>query len=329
MNPFFQFIISKKVRQLIKEKRQNQQADFSYDELFRETVIEFIHKIKEYLFIFLGVASAGFGLRSFLLPNGFIDGGVTGISLLTSEVSGIDVSILLIAINLPFLIMGYSQIGRSFVIKSLIAIIALAIAVHFVPYPSITNDKLLVAAFGGFFLGAGIGLAIRGGAVLDGTEILAIFVSKKLRLTVGDVILIFNIMIFSVGAYILSIEIALYAILTYMAASKTVDYVIEGIEEYTGISIISHHTDKVRQMLTNNLGHGVTIYHGSRGFTPEGERTAKQDILYTVVTRLEIAKLQTEIDKIDPNAFVIMNSIRDTKGGMIKKRAVQKLKKKK
>ncbi len=328
MNPFFQFIISKRVRQMIKDQKLNQRSDFSYDELFRETVIDFIHKIKEYLFIFLGVASAGFGLRSFLLPNGFIDGGVTGISLLTSEVSGVDVSILLILINLPFLIMGYSQIGRNFVVKSLIAIIALAIAVHFIPYPSITNDKLLVAAFGGFFLGAGIGLAIRGGAVLDGTEILAIFLSKRLRLTVGDIILIFNILIFSVGAYILSIEIALYAILTYMAASKTVDFVIEGIEEYTGISIISHQSERVRQMLTTDLGHGVTIFHGSRGFTPEGERTSRQDILYTVVTRLEIAKLQTELDKIDPHAFVIMNSIRDTKGGMIKKRAVQKLKNK-
>jgi uncharacterized membrane-anchored protein YitT (DUF2179 family) len=328
MNPFFQFIISKKVRQIIKERGYSAQSDYSFDDIFRDTVIEYIHKIKEYLFIMLGVASAGFGLSSFLLPNGFIDGGVTGISLLTSEVSGVGLSVLLIVINLPFLIMGYSQIGQSFVIKSLLAIIGLALAVHFVPYPPITNDKLLVAAFGGFFLGAGIGLAIRGGAVLDGTEILAIFLSKRLRLTVGDIILIFNIMIFSVGAYILSIEIALYAILTYMAASKTVDFVIEGIEEYTGISIISHQTEEVRKMLTNTLGHGVTIYHGSRGFTPEGERTAKQDILYTVVTRLEIAKLQTELDKIDPHAFVIMNSIRDTKGGMIKKRAVQKLKKK-
>ncbi len=328
MNPFFQFIISKKVKHIIQNKELQSPKQFSYDELFKETVIEYIHKIKEYMFIIFGVASAGFGLSSFLLPNGFIDGGVTGISLLTSKVSGIDLSILLILINLPFLVMGYSQIGRGFVIKSLVAIIGLAVAVHFVPYPAITNDKLLVAAFGGFFLGAGIGLAIRGGAVLDGTEILAIFLSKRLRLTVGDIILIFNIMIFSVAAYILSIEIALYAILTYMVASKTVDFVIEGIEEYTGISIISHSSEKVREMIISELGHGVTIYHGSRGFTPEGERIAKQDIIYTVVTRLEIARLQTELDKIDPNAFVIMNSIRDTKGGMIKKRAVQNLKKK-
>ncbi len=328
MNPFFQFIISKKVKNILNHREMYSQNQPSYDKLFKETVIEYIHKIKEYLFIFLGVASAGFGLSSFLLPNGFIDGGVTGISLLTSKISGIDLSILLILINLPFLIMGLSQIGKGFVAKSLVAIVGLALAVHFVPYPAITNDKLLVAAFGGFFLGAGIGLAIRGGAVLDGTEILAIFLSKRIRLTVGDIILLFNIMIFSVAAYILSIEIALYAILTYMVASKTVDFVIEGIEEYTGISIISHSSEKVREMLTSVLGHGVTIYHGSRGFTPEGERTAKQDIIYTVVTRLEIARLQTELDKIDPNAFVIMNSIRDTKGGMIKKRAVQNLKKK-
>ena len=193
-------------------------------------------------------------------------------------------------------------------------------AVHFIPYPVVTSDKLLIAVFGGFFLGAGIGLAMRGGAVLDGTEVLAIYISKKTGLTIGDVILIFNILIFSFGAYILSVEIALYAILTYLAASKTVDFVIECVEEYTGVTIISPKTDQVRFMIIEKLGRGVTIYNGKGGYAKEGEPLKDTQILFTVITRLEIAKLQSEIHKIEPGAFIVMNSLKDTKGGMVKKR---------
>ena len=219
--------------------------------------------------------------------------------------------------------MGYSQIGKQFAIKSILAIIGLALIVHFIPYPLVTSDKLLIAVFGGFFLGAGIGMAIRGGAVIDGTEVLAIYLSKKTGLTIGDVILVFNILIFSFGAYILSIEVALYAMLTYMAAAKTVDFVIEGVEEYTGITIISSESESIRLMITENLGRGVTIYAGKGGFGKNGNKLNEIDIIYTVVTRLEIAKLKTEIDKIDAAAFIIMNSIKDTKGGMIKKRPLK------
>jgi len=189
--------------------------------------------LKDTVFILIGIFSAGFGLKGFLLPNSFIDGGAMGISLLISEISGLSLSILIVAINLPFLILGYSQIGKEFAIKSIIAIITLAIVVHFVEYPIITHDKLLIAVFGGFFLGAGIGMAIRGGSVIDGTEVLAIQISKKTGLSIGDIVLIFNIIIFSFGAYILSMEIALYAILTYLSASKTINFIIEGVEEYT------------------------------------------------------------------------------------------------
>jgi uncharacterized membrane-anchored protein YitT (DUF2179 family) len=201
--------------------------------------------------------------------------------------------------------------------------VGLALVVHFIPYPLITSDKLLIAVFGGFFLGAGIGMAIRGGAVIDGTEVLAIYLSKKTGLTIGDIILVFNVVIFLVGAYILSIEVALYAMLTYMAAAKTVDFVIEGVEEYTGITIISDESEKVRLMITEQLGRGVTIYSGKGGFGKKGERLKEIDIIFTVVTRLEIARLKTEIEKIDPNAFIIMNSVKDTKGGMIKKRSLK------
>jgi uncharacterized membrane-anchored protein YitT (DUF2179 family) len=258
-----------------------------------------------------------------LLPNQFIDGGAMGISLLISETTNVSLSILIVAVNLPFLILGYSQIGKEFAIKSIIAIILLAVVVHFIPYPLITSDKLLIAVFGGFFLGTGIGMAIRGGSVIDGTEVLAIYLSKKTGLTIGDIILIFNIIIFSFGAYVLSIEIALYAILTYLAASKTIDFIIEGIEEYTGITIISEKSEEIRLMITEKLGRGVTLYNGKGGFGKKDEISKHIDIIYTIITRLEIARLKTEVDKIDSKAFLIMSSIKDTKGGMIKKRSLK------
>jgi uncharacterized membrane-anchored protein YitT (DUF2179 family) len=286
-------------------------------------VVNILQKIKDITLIIIGVSAAGFGLKGFLLPNKFIDGGAMGISLLISETTELSLSILIVAVNLPFLVLGYSQIGKEFAFKSIFAIILLAIVVHFVPYPLITSDKLLIAVFGGFFLGAGIGMAIRGGSVIDGTEVLAIYLSKRTGLTIGDIILIFNIIIFSFGAYILSIEIALYAILTYMAASKTVDFIIEGVEEYTGITIISEYSDEIRLMITEKLGRGVTLYNGKGGYGKKGEISEEIDIIYTVITRLEIARLKNEVEKIDSKAFLIMNSIKDTKGGMIKKRSLK------
>lgn len=275
------------------------------------------------MFISLGVLSAGFGLRSFLIPNNFIDGGVTGISLLTNEKTGIPLSLLIIVINLPFLLLGWRQINKSFSIKSIFSIAVLAVVVAFFPYPVITNDKLLVSVFGGFFLGAGIGLTIRGGAVIDGTEVLAIYMNRKYSLSVGDFILIFNIVIFSFAAWLLTIEIALYSTLTYLSASKTVDFILEGIEEFTGVTIISVHSDEIASLIKEKMGMGLTIYSGKRGFGHRGENPAAVNIIFTVITRLEVRRLTTEIEKIDPNAFIVMQSIRDTHGGMVKKRPLK------
>lgn len=267
----------------------------------------------------LGVLSAGFGLKGFLMPNGFIDGGVTGISLLANHQTGLPLSILIILFNIPFLTLGYRQISRPFSVKSIIAITALAVAVAIIPYPVITDDNLLVAIFGGFFLGTGIGLAIRGGCVIDGTEVLAIYLSRKNSLSVGDFILTFNIIIFSVAAYLLSIEIALYSILTYLSASKTVDFILEGIEEFTGVTIISTHSKQISDMIQNQLGWGLTIYTGRKGFGKRGESDENINIIFTVITRLEMNRLTTEVERIDPNAFIVMQSIKDTRGGMVKK----------
>ena len=282
--------------------------------------IDLNHFIRDSFWIIIGIFSAGFGLKGFLLPNGFIDGGVMGISLLTREVTGFSLPILIVLINLPFLYLGLSQIGKQFALKSIGAIIVLAIVLQFIPYPVVTSDKLLIAVFGGFFLGAGIGFSVRGGAVIDGTEVLAIYLNKKTGLSMGDIILIFNIIIFLFGAYILSVEIALYAILTYIVASKTVDFVVEGIDEYTGLTIISPKCEDLRVMLTEKMGKGVTIYSGKRGYGKKGDTLEQTDIIYTVITRLEIAELEREIDKIDPGAFIIYTSINATKGGYVKKR---------
>lgn len=287
---------------------------------FQKSKVEAKNLLKDIFLLFIGIIAAGFGLKGFLLPNFFIDGGVTGISLLIAGITKIHLSILILIINVPFIAIGFTQISRSFAIKSILAVCGLAVAVATINYPVITTDKLLVAVFGGFFLGAGVGLSIRGGGVLDGTEVLAIYLSKKTGFTIGDIILVFNILIFAVAAYLLSIETAMYSILTYLAASKTVDFIVEGIEEYTGITIISGKADEIRQMIIEKLGRGVTIYSGKRGYSKRGEIQKNIDIVYTVITRLEVSKLQTEIDKIDSSAFVVMSSIKDTKGGVIKKR---------
>ncbi|NKI31562.1 YitT family protein [Muricauda sp. DJ-13] len=276
--------------------------------------------LRDTLFMVIGIFSAAFGLESFLLPNLFIDGGATGISLLITEVTTIPLSVLIIIVNIPFLILGYRVIGKQFTIKAVLAILGLALVLATVHFPEVTQDKLLVAVFGGFFLGAGIGLSIRGGGVLDGTEVLAIFLSKKIGAKIGDVIILINIVIFLAAAYLLSIEAALYSMLTYLAASKTLDFVVDGIEEYTGVTIISPESEQIRTMITEKLGRGLTIYKASGGYGKQGFRN-EYDVVYTVITRLEIRRLNIELSKIDPKAFVVMNSINDTRGGMVKKKA--------
>lgn len=277
---------------------------------------------KDAFFLVGGILSAAFGLESFLLPNQFIDGGATGISLLFAEVYEIPLYVLIILVNIPFIFLGYKVLGSQFTIKTTMAIIGLAFVLVTFDFPEVTQDKLLVAVFGGFFLGAGIGLSVRGGGVLDGTEILAIYLSRKMGTTIGDIIILINILVFLAAAYLLSVESALYSMLTYLAASKTLDFVIEGIEEYTGVTIISDHSEELRDMIINVLGRGVTIYPAKGGYGKNGAHN-EYDVLFTVITRLEIRKLNIEISKIDPKAFVVMSKINDTRGGMIKKRNIK------
>jgi uncharacterized membrane-anchored protein YitT (DUF2179 family) len=295
--------------------------DFSNMRNRRISILVIKRYVKDFILITIGIFSASFGFKGFLLTNHFIDGGATGISLLIAALTKIPLHYLIVTINIPFVIMAYNVVGKPFAIKTALAITGLSICLATVHFPNMTNDNLLVAVFGGFFLGAGIGLAIRGGSVIDGTEVLAIYLSRKFGTTIGDIIIAINIVIFSITAYFLSTEIALYSMITYLSASKTLDFIVEGIDEYIGVTIVSSKSEEIKQMIVNDLGHGITIYSGKQGFGKNGE-TKEVDIIYTVITRLELNKLSSEIENIESNAFVVINRVKDTKGGIIKKRAL-------
>ena len=267
------------------------------------------------LLMALGILSAGMGLKGFLLSSNFIDGGVTGVSMLLAKVTSAPLSVWLPLVNVPFIVIGYRQMGRAFAIRSAMAIAGLAIVLATVHFPDVTPDKLLTAVFGGFFIGAGIGLAVRGGAVLDGTEIAALVISKRSAiLKVGDVILLFNIALFLAAMTILGVEPALYSILTYVAAARTLDFVIYGLEEYTAITIVSAHSGTIRERIIAELERGVTVYKGYGGMTG-----AEQHILYCVVTRLEIGKVKSIVRAIDESAFVVSHALADVEGGVVKR----------
>jgi len=279
--------------------------------------------IKSIFLIILGIFCASFGLKGFLIPNHFIDGGVTGISLLVSFSSGIPLPLLIFIINVPFIILGFSQISRTFAIKAFAAIAGLSLVLATVNFPVITHDKLLIAIFGGIFLGAGVGFSVRGGGVLDGTEILALYIWRRSETSIGDMILVFNVVIFSCAAFILGIETALYSILTYLAASKTLDYLVEGVEEYTGVTIISEKSSKVKRILMTKFGRGITIYKGKRsmiGKNADMDGVADMEIIFTIVTKLEIGKVKKLVNEVDESAFIYCSPISNTKGGVLKKR---------
>ena len=297
-------------------------SPYTYAKGYRELAILTKRNLKDFLLVTTGIFSASFGLKGFLLTNEFIDGGAMGISMLISKQTKIPLYLLVILVNSPFIYMGYKVVSKAFAIKTVLAIIGLAGTLAYVNFPNVTDDNILVAVFGGFFLGTGIGLAVRGGAVIDGTEILAIFLSRRLGTTIGDIILLINAIIFATAAYLLSVEIALFSMITYISASKMVDFLVDGIDEFVGVTIVSTHYLEIKQMIIEKMGRGITVYKGEKGFGTRGEM-GDVDILFTVITRLELNKLNTEIQTIDPHAFVVMNSIKDTKGGMIKKKALK------
>ena len=296
---------------MLEKKRENKREN-------KRNGINIFRLIKEFFFIIVGIGLAGFGLKGFLIPSGFIDGGVTGISLLIHFLTPLNLSLLILVINLPFILLARKQIGKVFAIKTFIAIILLSVSLLFIKYPIITLDKLLVAIFGGFLLGAGIGLSVRGGSVLDGTEVLSVYLNRKTGFSVGEIVFFINIIIFSVAAVFLGIETALYSILTYLVASKSIDLIAHGIEEYTGLTIISDKNKEIRRKLFD-FGNGVTIYKGNKGYADEKDKR-EIDILFTIVTRLEVSKIKAAIKEIDKTALIIEENISDIEGGFIKRR---------
>lgn len=278
-----------------------------------------IFPISYVVYLLLGVLSASFALKSFLAPNHFLDGGVTGISLLMHEVFHWHLGLVLLLLNIPFVLLANYLVGRNFAIRSGFTILLIALCLQYLPFPEITHDKLLVAIFGGFFLGLGIGLSMRGGGTFDGMEVLALFTFKKSSFTITEIILAMNVVIFLIAAVFLKIETALYAMLTYFIASQTTKYVIEGIEAYTGITIISSQSEAVKQALVLSLNKGITVYKGERGFMKDNFEVSNEvDILFTVVTRLEVRRIKNIVHAIDSKAFIFTHTIREPHGGIVK-----------
>ncbi len=270
--------------------------------------------VLEYLQIGFGIVLASIGLKAFLLPNGFLDGGVTGIAILISEQTGWNISILLVLISIPFLIMAAFTVSRTIVIKSAISIVSLALSIQLETFETITEDKLLIAIFGGVFLGGGIGIAIRNGSVLDGSEILGIFLNDRLGISIGSVILLFNTILFSITAFVISVEIAMYSILTYLVTAKVIDFIIEGFEDFIGVMIISKEPEAIENAILSQIRVGLTSYKGDTGFGNSGK---KEDfkIIFTVINRIDIRKIQRLVDNIDKNAFIVELDVNNIKGG--------------
>lgn len=280
-----------------------------------------ILSIRSILYILSGVILAIIGLQGFLVPNNFIDGGVTGLSILIKDVAHIHISILLLAFNVPFMIIGYHKVGRTFGLQALIAVLLLSAGMYFIEIPAFTNDLILIALYGGFFIGLGVGLVIRGGGVIDGLEVIAEYTQKKSAFTSSEIILVLNILMVLGAVYQFGLETGMYSILVYFTAMKTTDYVVDGFEEFTALNIISEKADEIKSTIVNDMGKAISVYKGERGSLP-GSFEIRQDcdIIMTVVTRLEVHRIRERILKIDPKAFMFVNSIKEVRGGIVKRK---------
>ena len=278
--------------------------------------------VTDFIYTTIGILFCGFALKSFLIPNHFFDGGITGISLLLHEIYHFNIAYVIILANLPLVILGGYLVNKAFALKTFAAVVGLGLCLLLIPYPVITSDKLLVSIFGGVFMGIGVGLAMRGGCALDGIEVLALYTGKKINFTISEIILGINILIFLIAAFKLGLPTSLYSILTYYAASRTISFVVEGLEEYTGVTIISANSELVKEHLVMKLGRGITVYKGERGFLKESFNISQPvDIVFTLVTRLEVKKLRLLVNDIDEKAFVFTSTIKEAAGGVLKRRA--------
>ncbi len=284
----------------------------------KKKLITFLNIISEYGQILIGVILASIGLKAFLLPNGFLDGGVTGIAILVSKQTDFNISILLFLISIPFLILAFFTVSKRIIFKSLLAILCLAISIQLETFETITDDKLLIAIFGGLFLGGGIGITIRNGAVLDGSEILGIFLNDRFGISIGRTVLVFNVILFAVTAAVLSVEVAMYSILTYLVTAKVIDTIIEGFEDFIGLTIVSKDPESMRQAIIERVGTGLTIYKGESGYGGRGQRRDIR-IIHTVINRIDIKKMHRVINDVDHTAFVIEFEVSNIRGGVLRR----------
>ena len=267
-----------------------------------------------------GVLLAAFALNRFLVPNHFFDGGITGLSLLVHELYKYNLALLIFLFNLPLVVLSYFFVNKNFAVKTFMATFLLGLALLIIPHAALTQDKLIISVFGGVFLGIGAGLVMRTGAAIDGIEVLALYTLKRTSFKISEIILGLNILIFSIAAFYFGIETALYSVLTYFCATRTIDYVVEGMQSYTGVTIISGKSEEIKHKLVNALGRGITVYKGERGFLPgQFEVSSQCDIIFTVITRLELRKLTNVVSDIDPKAFIFANTIREASGGVLKR----------
>jgi len=282
---------------------------------------ENVWNMKNLFQILLGAGMAVFAMKGFMIPNQFMDGGVTGISLLLHEIYHINISILVIVFNLPFIYLGFRRIGKTFAIQTTLAVILLAVGLLFSDIKPVTTDPLLIAIFGGILIGTGVGLVIRSGGVIDGAEVIAVFTKRRTGFSNSEIIMLFNTFIFAGAAFHFGLESAMYSLITYFAATRATDYVVDGIEQYTSINIISAEQEKVKDFLVNELGKGITVYKGVRGYLPGSfDITNECEIIVTIVTRLEINQIQDSISEIDPKAFMYIQSVKEAAGGILKEK---------
>ncbi len=277
-----------------------------------------ISRLSEYFQIAVGVILASIGLKAYLLPNGFLDGGVTGIAILINSTLHLNISLVLVVLSIPFLILAYFYISKAMVFKSILAILGLAASIHLETFDTVTNDKLLTSIFGGLFLGLGIGITIKNGAVLDGSEILGIYINNTFGISIGKVILLFNFVLFSITAIIVSKETAMYSILTFLITAKVTDLIIEGFEDFIGIMIVSKKYEAIKKAITEQLGAGMTVFKGVNGYGKNG-MTKDFEVIHTVINRFEITKINRIIDAIDPDAFIMEYDVNRIKGGILRR----------
>lgn len=267
----------------------------------------------------VGVALAAIALEAFMLPNKFLDGGVTGIAILINLQFGINLNFLLFVLNIPFLVMGYKKIGKTFAIQSTISVFLLIGVLEVIQMEPVTNDKVLIAVFGGFLMGTGIGFIIRGGGLIDGFEVITDFTQKNSAFSGSEITLFLNSLIMLAAAFFFGIEPAMYSLLTYFTAIKVTDYVVEGFEEYTALTVISKEHELVKELIVKKFGKAISVYKGERGYLPETFHIHHDcDIIMAVVTRLEVHRIKKAINEIDPKAFFYVQTIKEVKGGIVK-----------